>query len=253
MTASPTTPPEPPGIPIPVVAPLLVFGAHPDDVEFGCGGVLVNEVNHGRAVHLVVCSYGESATHGTAEERELDTSRAADIMGATVEFADLGGDAHIQFTVDNAVKLAAIVRRVRPAVVLAPTLVRNQHPDHATLGELVRDACRLARYGGVVELKGLLPHAVGQLFFYAITSQAEPSDVMPVLIDVSAPDVMATWTRAMQAHGSQVAARDYVELQLTRARLRGLSAGTGHAIALFPADPLLFDRLATVSRSARAF
>ena len=57
----------------------------------------------------------------------------------------------------------------------------------------------------------------------------------------------------MEAHGSQSAARNYVELQLTRARLRGLRAGIGHAIALFPNDPLVLDSLAQASRGARRF
>ena len=45
----------------------------------------------------------------------------------------------------------------------------------------------------------------------------------------------------------------YVELQLTRARLRGLRAGVGHAIALFPNDPLVFDSLAQAGRGERSF
>jgi hypothetical protein len=57
----------------------------------------------------------------------------------------------------------------------------------------------------------------------------------------------------MEAHVSQAAARNYVEMQLTRARLRGLRAGVGHAIALFPNDPLVLDSLAQVSRGARRF
>jgi len=142
---------------------------------------------------------------------------------------------------------------VRPGTVLAPSLVENQHPDHPKLGQLVRDACRLARYGGVKELRKSPPHAVDQLFYYAVTPEAEPANITPVLIDVSAPDILRAWTAAMEAHASQAAARNYVELQLTRARLCGLRAGAGHAIALFPNDPLVFDSLAAMSRSARRF
>ena len=58
---------------------------------------------------------------------------------------------------------------------------------------------------------------------------------------------------AMEAHASQTTGRGYVELQLGRARLRGLSAGVGHAIALFPNDPPLVDSLEPVSRGARHF
>jgi LmbE family N-acetylglucosaminyl deacetylase len=86
-----------------------------------------------------------------------------------------------------------------------------------------------------------------------VTPEAEPSGVTPVLVDVSAPAVLKAWTSAMEAHVSQAAARNYVELQLTRARLRGLRAGVGHAIALFPNDPLVLDSLAQMGCGARRF
>jgi len=57
----------------------------------------------------------------------------------------------------------------------------------------------------------------------------------------------------MAAHVSQTSGRNYVELQLTRARLRGLRAGVGHALALFPGDPPVLDSLVTLGRSARRF
>ena len=103
------------------------------------------------------------------------------------------------------------------------------------------------------ELRRSPPHAIDQLFFYAVTPEAEPRDISPVLIDVSAPEILAAWTAAMEAHASQTSARNYVEVQLTRARLNGLRAGIGHAIALFPNDPLVLDSLAQVSRGARRF
>jgi LmbE family N-acetylglucosaminyl deacetylase len=56
-------------------------------------------------------------------------------------------------------------------VVLAPSVIENQHPDHARLGGLVRDAARLARYGGVQELRDLPPHTINQLFYYAARSK----------------------------------------------------------------------------------
>jgi LmbE family N-acetylglucosaminyl deacetylase len=137
--------------------------------------------------------------------------------------------------------------------VLAPSLVENQHPDHPRLGQLVRDACRLARYGGVKELRRTPAHPIGQLYYYAVTPEAEPVNITPVLINVSTPEILKAWTSAMEAHGSQISARNYVELQLTRARLRGLRAGIGHAIALFPNDPLVMESLAQAGRSARRF
>jgi len=233
--------------------PLLAFGAHPDDIEFGCGGVFAKETRLGRAAHFVICSRGESASHGTPKQRLAEAKNAAAILGATIEFLDLDGDAHLEVRTAHAIKLAAIIRHSRPGTVLAPSLVENQHPDHPRLGQLVRDACRLARYGGLRELRNAPSHAVDQLFYYAVTTEAEPIGITPVLIDVSDPEILKIWTSAMEAHASQMATRDYVEFQLTRARLRGLRAGISHAIALFPNDPLVLDSLSQVSRASRHF
>ena len=146
-----------------------------------------------------------------------------------------------------------MIRRLRPGIVLAPTLVENQHPDHFRLGCLVRDAARIARYGGLAELRELAPHAVEHLFYYALSPGAEPRDVTPFLVDVSDPEVLATWTAAMEAHATQVNARGYVEMQLTRARLHGLRVGIGHAIPLYPNDPPVVDSLARLGPSASRF
>jgi N-acetylglucosamine malate deacetylase 1 len=235
------------------LASLLVFGAPPDDIEFGCGGVVANETQAGRAVHFVVCSRGESASNGTPAERTREARRAAALLGATIEFIDLGGDAHIEARSEHAIRLAGFIRRIQPAVILAPTLGGNQHPDHSRLGTLVRDASRLARYGGLKELRRAKPHAIGQLFFYSISAEVERAEFGCVLVDISAPAVMTAWTAAMEAHASQMKTRRYVELQLTRARLHGLRAGVEHAIPLFPSDPIVVTTLAAVERGARQF
>ncbi|HEX5220934.1 MAG TPA: PIG-L family deacetylase [Verrucomicrobiae bacterium] len=235
------------------LAPLLVFGAHPDDIEFGCGGVVALETKRGRAAHFVICSRGESATSGTPKQRTAEAKNAAALLGATLEWLELDGDAHLELKASHTIELAKIIRRVRPGMVLASTLVENQHPDHWRLGKLVRDATRLARYGGVTELRRQPPHSIGQLFFYALTTESEPRDISPLLIDVSAPDVIAAWTNAMNAHVSQAATRDYANLQLMRARLNGQRAGVEYAVALFPNDAPVFDSLAPLACGARRF
>jgi LmbE family N-acetylglucosaminyl deacetylase len=232
---------------------LLVFGAHPDDIEFGCGAVIAAETRAGRRTHFVVCSSGESGTHGTPEQRRAEAKKSATLLGATLEFIELDGDARLETRVVHAIKLAHILRRERPGVVLAPSLVENQHPDHWRLGSLVRDAARIARYGGVKDLCRQSPHAISQLFFYAVTPEAEPRDITPILIDVSSPDLLRAWDASMRAHESQTSAINYVELQLTRAWLLGARAGVSHAIALFPNEPLLLDSLSAAGRGARQF
>jgi N-acetylglucosamine malate deacetylase 1 len=233
--------------------PLLAFGAHPDDIEFGCGGVIARETQAGHPAHFVICSRGEAGSYGTPKQRTAETKNAATILRATVEFLELDGDAHLEIRAVHAIKLASVIRRLRPRVILAPSLVENQHPDHFRLGKLVRDACRLARYGGLKELRRQKPHAIEQLFYYAVTPEAEPRDITPVLIDISAPEIIPAWAESMLAHASQTSARNYVELQLTRACLLGSRAGVEHAIAIFPNEPLIFGSLSQTGRSARHF
>ena len=181
----------------------LAFGAHPDDIEFGCGGVIARETAAGRTAHFVVCSRGEAGTHGTPKQRIAEAKKAAALLGATIEFIELDGDAHLEIRAAHAIKLAGIIRRVRPASCSRRAWSRTSIPIIARLGKLVRDAARLARYGGLKELRDLPPHAIDQLFFYAVTPEAEPRDISPVLIDVSAPEIIAAWTAAMEAHASQ--------------------------------------------------
>ncbi len=232
---------------------MLAFGAHPDDIEFACGGVVAKETRLGRPVHFVICSRGEAGSYGTPKQRVIEAKKSAKFLGATVEFIQLDGDAHLEIKSAHALKLARIMRRVRPGVVLAPSVVENQHPDHWRLGCLARDAVRIARYGAVKELRSASPHVIEQFLFYAVTPEAEPRDITPVFIDVSRPEIVAAWKSAMEAHASQTSARAYVELQLTRARANGLRAGVSHAITLFPGNPFVLDSLAPLSRGAHSF
>ncbi len=228
----------------------LVFAAHPDDAEFGCGGILALEAEAGRSVHLVIGSRGESGTHGSPNERTLEAEAAARQLGINIEFMELGGDAHMVSTLERQLMLAAIIRQRKPRTVLAPSPVATQHPDHLVISEMVRNACRLARYGGIRELRPAAAHSIDALFFYAITPEAElPGD--PVLIDISS--VLGQWTNAMAAHASQAASRDYIELQLARARVCGLRAGVSHATPLWPAEPLVAASLTAIARTARRF
>lgn len=245
MKPSPNPPSEP--------GPLVAFGAHPDDIEFACGGVVAIETRAGRSCHFVVCSKGEAATRGTPDQRAAEAEAGARILNASLRFLSLGGDAHLERRVEHAIELARVLREVRPELVLAPSTVPDQHPDHAALGDLVRQAARLARYGGVKELSGLPPHAIRQLLFYAVTPGAEPTESGRILVDVSDPAVLDAWTRSMNAHGSQTSHLNYVELQLARARMLGLAASVGHAIPLFANDSIVVNSLDAVARGARAF
>ena len=63
---------------------ILAFGVHPDDVELGCSGVLINEINKGKKAGIIDLTQGELGTRGTSETRFTEAAAAAKIMGVHV-------------------------------------------------------------------------------------------------------------------------------------------------------------------------
>ena len=232
---------------------LLAIGAHPDDIEFGMGGILLKEAAAGARLAVVLTSRGEGGSSGSPEQRADETLAAARLLGAeeSLSYLDFGGDGKQVASTDNAIKLARLIRKVRPSMVFAPSTEVNQHPDHVAVGSTVRNACRLARYAGMKAFKDAPPHTVDSLWFYAITPGAEPKEEGSVLVDIS--DVFDDWIALMNCHQSQVSSRRYVDLQVARARQYGLLAGCDHAMALWPCDPPVVDRISRLPRSARSF
>jgi len=227
----------------------LAVGAHPDDVEFGCAPILIQEVRNGHEARILVTSKGEAASAGTPEERAQEARDAARIIGAAIQFLELGGDCHIEHNPANAVKLAREIRRFKPAVILAPHLDENQHPDHAAVGKIVRDAARLARYGGLRDLEELPPHPITSLYFYTITQVfIEPPEVV---VDVSA--AREAWEAAIECHKSQMKTRNYLDLVMSRARTLGAAVGVEYAAGLWLNDPIRVGSLADIPLSSRCF
>jgi N-acetylglucosamine malate deacetylase 1 len=227
---------------------ILAVGPHPDDIEFGCAPILIKEVRSGNQVRMLVLSRGEAGTAGTPEGREEESRNAARLMGASVDFLEFGGDCHLEYTPENAFRIAAEIRKFKPEIVLAPHPNENQHPDHSAAGRLVRDACRFARYGGLEELRSMPVHRVANLFFYNITQHLQKPDIV---IDIS--DLLAEWEAVMNCHASQVKSKGYVELQKAGARLLGLTVGVEYALGLFANDPLRLDKISDVKLSSRNF
>jgi LmbE family N-acetylglucosaminyl deacetylase len=231
---------------------LLAVGAHPDDIEFGCSGILLGEAARGSEIALCVCSRGEAGTNGSPHEREAEARQAAQLLGASIEFLDLGGDCHLEVSVANTIAIARQIRRIHPDVLLTPTGSCDQHPDHVVVSQLCRNARRLARFGGLAELRDLTPHAIAQHFEFAITPRAElPNDTPKFRVDMS--NHLARWVELMECHQTQLRTRNYIELQTARARLLGLEAGVDYAQALYPTADFLISNLAELPASVPLF
>jgi LmbE family N-acetylglucosaminyl deacetylase len=231
---------------------ILAIGAHPDDIEFGCGGILLGEAERGNAISLCICSRGEAGTNGTPEEREAEARKAAKLLGATIEFLELGGDCRLDSTVANNLAVARAIRTTRPDVLLSPTASGNQHPDHIVVSQLCRAAARVARYGGLAELGDQPVHAIKHHFEYAITPEAEPpNDPVKLRVDISAE--FKSWVELMECHATQLRTRRYVELQTARARVLGLTSGVEVAQALYPTSDFVTKHVGALPASVRLF
>jgi LmbE family N-acetylglucosaminyl deacetylase len=231
---------------------ILAFGAHPDDVEFGCGGVLLREGANESELSLCVCTRGEAGSNGTPAERDTEACNAAQLLGASIEFLDLGGDCHLEICAANNIAVARQIRSIRPDVLLSPVTSLDQHPDHIIVSHLCRNGARLARYRGLAELRDLTPHSIQHHFEYAITPGAEPPNERPkIRFDIS--QVFARWVELMECHQTQLRTRRYIELQTARARALGLAAGVEYAQALYPIDDLLIKSMAELPASVRLF
>jgi LmbE family N-acetylglucosaminyl deacetylase len=228
---------------------ILAVGPHPDDVEFGCAALLIQEVKKGNEVRILLASKGEASTSGSSEDRVEEARAAAKVIGAVVDFAELGGDCHIEDTIPNRLAIASEIRKFRPNIILSPHPDPNQHPDHVAVASMVRDASRLARYGGLEELKPLGPHSIDHLYYYSITQTfgTKPD----IVVDVS--DVHTQWVEAMRCHKTQMRTRSYVDLVESRARSLGAAIGADFAIGLWVNDPICLGSVSELTKTSRHY
>ena len=136
-------------------ASALAVGAHPDDVEFGCGATLAKWAARGCTVHHLVCTDGskgswdpEQDRAGLVVERQAEQRAAAGALGATGECVFLGWvDGELQSGLRQRWELAYWIRRLRPEVVLGhdPWKRWRLHPDHRHAGYLAVEGVVAAR------------------------------------------------------------------------------------------------------------
>ena len=122
---------------------ILAFGAHPDDVELGAGGILAVHSAAGKKVGIIDLTRGEMGTRGTPELRDEEAKEAGQILGCIIRENLAFSDGKIPTDHESQIKVAEIIRKYQPDVVLmnAPT---DRHPDHGRASQLVEEACFLS-------------------------------------------------------------------------------------------------------------
>ncbi|MDI1255638.1 MAG: bacillithiol biosynthesis deacetylase BshB1 [Flavobacterium sp.] len=122
---------------------ILAFGAHPDDVELGCGGTIAKEVSLGKKVGVVDLTRGELGTRGSAEIRDREAADAAKILGIVVRENLKMRDGFFINDEKHQLEVIKMIRKYQPEIVLC-NAVDDRHIDHAKGSKLVSDACFLS-------------------------------------------------------------------------------------------------------------
>lgn len=166
---------------------VLAFGAHPDDVEIGCGGTLLSLTDDGKRVVIVDLVRGELGTRGSTEIRTQEAAASSEILRLTAR-ENLGlADGHIRANLEAKRKVVEAIRRWRPEVVFLPYWL-DRHPDHARASELVYEGSFLAgleRFETDQE-----NHRPSRLFYFMGWGAFEPTFIV---------DITAQFDRKMEA------------------------------------------------------
>ena len=236
-----------------VPAVVLAIGAHPDDVEFGCGGTLAKWAAQGTVVHHLVCTDGskgtwnvDADTHALVAQRESEQRAAAAALGATGTVSFLGCvDGELEHSKTVVDRIALAIRTIRPTVVLShdPWKRYRLHPDHRNTGLNVCDAIVAARDPHFLRHHmsehGVTHHRPDALLLWEAD---EPNHVEDVTT------VVDTKLAALEQHTSQfestMKAVDESGMEVFRTRMRARMADLGAPHGLAAAEIFhLMDRL----------
>jgi bacillithiol biosynthesis deacetylase BshB1 len=217
---------------------ILAIGVHPDDVELGCSGVLINEIRNGKATGIVDLTQGELGTRGTVETRYTEAAAAAAIIGVKVRENLKMRDGFFRNDEAHQLELIRVIRRYRPEIVIG-NILDDRHPDHGRAGHLIADACFLSGLAkveteddGVAQQKWRPKYVL----HYLQDWYHEPD----LLVDIS--DVFEQRMESIKAYGTQfnatdnaegpqtyISTPDFLDSVVARARMFGKRIGVKYA------------------------
>ena len=216
---------------------ILAFGAHPDDVELGCGGTLAKEIAFGKKVGIIDLTRGELGTRGSVPIRDQESEMAAKILGISIRENLNMRDGFFINDEEHQLAVIRMLRKYQPELVLC-NAVDDRHIDHGKGSKLVSDACFLSglrkietEYDGKNQ-EAWRPKAV---YHYIQWKNIEPDFV----VDISAYNDVRV--KAILAYSSQfynpdatepetpIATKNFLESISNRAQDLGRLIGTDYA------------------------
>lgn len=216
---------------------ILAIGAHPDDIELGCGGTLAKFINEGKTIAVVDLTQGELGTRGTNITRAEEAAEASKILGLSARENLMMKDGFLLNNEEHQMQIVKMIRKYQPEILFA-NAIEDRHPDHAKASKLVSDACFLS---GLVKIETELqgeqqePWRPKHVFHYIQWKNITPDFVM----DIS--DFMEKKIEACLAYKTQfydpnskepmtpIATKDFLESLTYRAQDLGRLSGVTYA------------------------
>lgn len=215
---------------------ILAIGVHPDDIELGCAGTLINEIKKGKKVGLVDLTQGELGTRGTIETRRQEAANASTVIGAVTRENLKMRDGF--FTNDEAhqLQLIQVIRKYQPEIIIG-NVKQDRHPDHGRAGHLISDACFLSGLARIEtkDEKGNLQQKWRPKYFlqYMQDWYHEPH----LIVDIT--EVMEQKMQSVKAYTTQfhtssgntegpqtyISSPDFLDSVIARARMLGKRIG----------------------------
>lgn len=216
---------------------ILAFGAHPDDVELGCGATLAKEIATGKKVGIVDLTQGELGTRGSAEKRALEAQKAKEVLGVSIR-ENLGfADGFFINDKSHQLEIIKMVRKYQPEIVLC-NAIDDRHIDHGKGSKLVSDACFLS---GLLKIETTLdsenqkPWRPKQVYHYIQWKDLKPDFVVDVsgFIERKIAAVMAYDSQFYDPKSNEpetpITSKNFLDSIDYRAKELGRLIGVSHA------------------------
>ena len=216
---------------------VLAIGAHPDDVELGCGGTIAKLISEGKKVAIIDLTEGELGTRGTNETRAQEAATASEILGISARENLKMKDGFIINSQEYQFRIIEMIRKYQPEIVLC-NAIEDRHPDHAKAAKLVSDACFLS---GLVKIKTDYEAdsqkfwRPKQVFHYIQWKNIEPDFVMDIsgFLDKKIEACLAYKTQFYDPTSTEpmtpIATKDFLESLTYRAQDLGRLSGVEYA------------------------
>ncbi len=218
---------------------ILAIGVHPDDVELGCSGTLINEIKRGKKAGILDLTQGELGSRGTIDTRYQEAANAAMIIGVHVRENLKMRDGFFKNDEEHQMKLISAIRKYQPDIVIANVL-NDRHPDHGRAGKMIADCCFLA---GLIKIETKDEQGNQQARWrpsYVLHYMQDWYHEPDLLIDIS--DVCEQRMESVKAYSTQfnsgneadgpqtyISTPDFLDSVIARSRMLGKRIGVKYA------------------------